>query len=268
MRLVNIGETATRIMDRHASSHEWMVWINHRLIAGDGAVGAREKADIADRLLAARAEPDRVKRFLAGFRSPWMYPAFFVPPFNHGKKLPTILGQRPGTHIFSANSHELEILRLLVLFAPDDPKVRDMAARTLDRLRTTCFGFKGCEKGECFDASLAALRFLAAATPGEREWMEGLIQKYHQHFHDKKRSWQIKWYYGLCLSELPEEMARYWLARYPDQWPRPENAPARHWKNDSALAPALAGILRRCPGHPPVAVPAREARLRLPLTYG
>jgi len=131
-----------------------------------------------------------------------MYPQYYIPPYNGGKKLQTVIPMSPKTHILSANAYELEILRLLALFAPDNPEVKEMVAKTLERLKNTCFGYQSCHVGECFHAGLIVLRFLAAAAPRETEWIKKQIDVYESHADDAKRHSGVNKYYLLCLSEL------------------------------------------------------------------
>jgi hypothetical protein len=59
------------------------------------------------------------QRFYIGVRYPGntdkngsgrMYPEYFIPPYNDGKKYQTLIPMSPKTHILSANSYELEII--------------------------------------------------------------------------------------------------------------------------------------------------------------
>ena len=197
------------------SPYELMVKTNHHLIKG-GALTDAQKRNVVSQLLAARTTPEQANRFYKGVKFSGnidskgrrMYPEFFIPPYNSGKKYKTIFGQMPKTHILSANMYELEILRLLILFEPGNPDICNMVTETLSRLKTTCFGNEHGGVGECYDASLIVLRFFAAAAPGETKWIEERIENYHKHFDEKHRVWQIKCYFWLCLSELPFENAK------------------------------------------------------------
>ncbi len=165
-------------------------------------VSEERRAEAVRVFLAARSTPDQARRFYRGVRYPGntggMYPAFYIPPYNGGRKLRTVTNQLPKTHILSANMYELEILRLLALFAPDDPDVRHMVKETLARLRKTCFAGHGCAVGECFDTSVAALRFLLAAAPEEREWIRSLRDGWHAHVDEHSRPRALKAYFELC----------------------------------------------------------------------
>jgi len=192
--------------------YEAMVSLNHRIIRyGAESVSAAEREEAVSLLLSARCDGDRRNRFYTAVRFPGnrdeqgrrLYPAFMIPPYNHGEKCRTILGQLPGTHILSANGYELEILRLLHLFAPEHPDVRDMNDKTIYRLRHTCFANEDDGAGECFDTNLIALRYLGTVAPALTGWMRDRIGVFHRHYGEKKRPWQTMWYYYLCLSELP-----------------------------------------------------------------
>ena len=143
-----------------------------------------------------------------------MYPVFFIPPYSDGGKYKTVLNQTPKTHIPASNMYELEILRLLCLLAPKDPGINTMTGKTLFRLKTTCFGYMDDGTGECFDTSLIVLRFLTAAAPNDKEWIQNRIDNYNRHFPDKKRPSYCLWYYRLCLSELPSDIAEPEISKY------------------------------------------------------
>jgi hypothetical protein len=157
------------------------------------------KAEAVKIFLAARSSPEQARRFHNGVRYPGntggMYPQFFIPPYNNGRKLRTVTGQLPKTHILSSNMYELEILRLLHQYAPDNPDVTYMVAATLTRLRKTCFAGHGCAVGECFDTSVVALKFLLVAAPRETEWIQSLRDGWHAHVNERKRPAALKKYF-------------------------------------------------------------------------
>ena len=191
--------------------YEVMIKANECLIKGD-SISDRQKQNIINMFLASISSNDVAQRFYQGVRYPnntdstgngKMYPLFFIPPYNNGKKYKTIMTVTPKTHILSANMYELEIIRLLHLFEPNNTTVHNMVCKTLERLKTTCYGNNYCGQGECFDASIVVLRFLSAAIPNEINWMKKQIDNFHLHFAKKHRHWGVLWYYWLCLSELP-----------------------------------------------------------------
>ncbi|MDE5591146.1 MAG: hypothetical protein K2J60_18730 [Acetatifactor sp.] len=103
-----------------------------------------------------------------------MYPNYYIPPFNGNKKLRLIQGYLPKTYILYANHYELEIIRLLSIFAPENRKVNELAENTLHRLKNTCFG-NSCTQGECLATGISVLRLLAVTRPDESEWIDKLL---------------------------------------------------------------------------------------------
>lgn len=197
------------------NTYELMIKTNHYLL-NDGVLTEKQKKIITQRFLAAVCDDKSAQRFYQGVKYPdntnaqgqQMYPVFYIPPYNNGKKYPTVTGQMPKTHLLSANAYELEILRLLYLLDPESPEVLPMMKQTLARLKTTCFGNDTCGTGECFDCSLIVLRFLATATPAETQWTKERIANYRHHFDEKQRPLRVRGYYWLCLSEIPIELAK------------------------------------------------------------
>lgn len=103
-----------------------------------------------------------------------MYPNYYIPPYNGNKKLRLIQGYLPKTNILYANHYELEIVRLLFLFAPENRKVNELAENTLLRLKNTCFG-NFCAQGECMATGISVLRFLIVTRPDDSEWINKLL---------------------------------------------------------------------------------------------
>ncbi len=235
--------------------HELMVKTNHYLIKG-GELTVGQKANIVGQFLAARSTSEQAKRFYRSVKYPnnidsdgrQMYPIFYMPPYNDGEKLKTIYNQMPKTHIFSANMYELEIMRLLCLLVPENPVVCDMSAQTLERLKTTCFGNMNDGLGECFDTSLVVLRFLAAAAPDDTAWMKSRIDNYNAYAGEKKRPWYALWYFWLCLSELPFEIAEPEILKYKGQmlpWLTTRSA-VMNSEHDINVHPVIICSLRNC----------------------
>lgn len=191
--------------------YELMIKTNQYLIEG-GELSPNQKDNITRQLLAARSSSEQAQSFYRGVKYPGnidntgrqMYPVFYIPPYNNGKKLQTVIPMSPKTHILAANSYELEIIRLLHLFAPEHAEVKRMVNETLMRLKTTCFGYRDCHVGECFHSALVTLRFLITVAPEETEWIKKLITLYKTHVGDTRRHSGVKRYYELCLTELPE----------------------------------------------------------------
>ena len=104
-----------------------------------------------------------------------VYPNYYLPPHNEGKKLRLVQGYLPKTNILYANHYEAEILRLLVKYAPDDETVKDMVYHTLERFDKTCFG-NSCTQGECITTGICVLRLLAAVQPVDKIWVNKLLE--------------------------------------------------------------------------------------------
>ena len=198
-----------------------MIKTNHHLIKG-GELTTSQKMNIVDKFLSGISDERIRESFLKGVKAPeyWvslgqsddsrcMYPMFYIPPYNNGKKFQTVIPMSPKTHILSSNSYELEIIRLLYLFAPDNYTVKNMADKTIERLKTTCFGYHDCHVGECFHSGLIVLRFIATVLPNDIEWIDKLIVFYNKYKNETYRHSGTYWYYLLCLSEIPIEIAEH-----------------------------------------------------------
>ena len=235
------------------TAYELMIKTNHYLIKG-GELSDKQKSNIMGQLLSAKTKTMQAKRFYNGVKLPnnidncgrRMYPEYFIPPYNEGKKLKTLFNQTPKTHILSANMYELEILRLLYLLAPLNSDVKQMVTITLERLKSTCFGYGDDGVGECFDTSLVVLRFLATVSPDDTIWIESRITNYNKHVNEKKRPWYSIWYYWLCLSELQFETAKPEIDQYKDEmvnWLKNKNC-VMNSEQDKTIHPVLFCILR------------------------
>ena len=104
-----------------------------------------------------------------------IYPNYYLPPHNEGKKLRLVQGYLPKTNILYANHYEAEILRLLVKFAPDNETVTDMVYHTLERFGKTCFG-NSCTQGECITTGICVLRLLVGVQPMDEIWVNKLLE--------------------------------------------------------------------------------------------
>jgi len=198
--------------------YELMIKTNHYLIK-NGKLTDRQKTNIVGQLLAAKSNETQLQSFRKGVNAPEylrsqnqsgderiMYPLFYVPPYNNGVKLQTVLPMSPKTHILAANSYELEILRLLYLFAPNNEQIKDMITQSLKRLKTTCFANHDCHHGECFHSAIISLRFISAVSE-DIEWMLKLVKFFNKYNGESKRHSNVIRYFWLCLSELPIEIA-------------------------------------------------------------
>ncbi|MEA4831227.1 MAG: hypothetical protein VB118_01260 [Oscillospiraceae bacterium] len=149
------------------TAYELMIKTNHFLIKG-GELTEPQKQNIVRQLIAAQSNEQMKQSFYNGVKysnncdkdgGGHMYPIYFIPPYNDGKKYQTVIPMSPKTHILSANAYELEIIRLLWLFAPYDDDVNNMVNRSIERLKTTCYS-NYCVQGECYHTALPVLRFL------------------------------------------------------------------------------------------------------------
>jgi hypothetical protein len=238
------------------TAHELMVRTNHYIIKG-GELTDAHKANITNQLLAAKSTPEQARRRFPKItgNERQMYPFLYVLPYNGGVKLNTIFNQQPQTQILSMNMYELEIIRLLYLFTPENLEIQDMVGQTLDRLKKTCFGNHGCATGECFDAGLVTLRFLAAAVPNDTRWIANQISTYNNNIAEKKRSryygrqysLYYMWYYWLCLSELPFEIAQPEILRHNDEMlPLVDKDMAAKSKEDEIFNAVRLSALKNC----------------------
>lgn len=232
--------------------YELMIKTNKYLISG-GKLNENQKKNIVTQFIGAVSSKDATSRFYRYVRFPGnvdaigrrMYPIFYIPP--SGRKLKTLLTQTPKTHILSANMYELEILRLLAVLAPGNRTVASMLDETKDRLKTTCFGYEDDGVGECFDTSLVVLRFLASAFPEELDWIKSRIDVFHSHFGEKRRIWCIKWYYWLCLSEIPEILALPEIMLFRDELlSQITRSAVMNSDNDKDTHPMLFHVVRNC----------------------
>jgi len=228
-----------------------MIKTNHHLIKG-GELTEAQKANIVRRFLAARSDEHTKQSFYKGVKAESsderkMYPMFYIPPYNDGKKLQTVLPMSPKTHILAANSYELEIIRLLYMFAPNDPSVEDMANKTLTRLKTTCFGYQDCHVGECFHSALITLRFLTAVS-NDNDWIKKLINFFNKYNGETYRHGNTVWYFWMCLSELPYDAAEPELLKYKNEfYTRLKNKSAvMNSEGDKIHQPVLYCVLRNC----------------------
>lgn len=151
--------------------------INRRILCGQELSG-REKDNAVSLFLGNIRDREAIRQYKKRMRvqpdTDCIYPLYYLPPCPDNKKLRLVQGFLPKTHLLYANHYELEILRLLSLFAPENEKVKEMVAATTERLSHTCFGH-ACTQGECMATGICVLRFLAAAQPREASWMSQLV---------------------------------------------------------------------------------------------
>lgn len=145
---------------------------NKRMVMND-MISDNEKETIVSDLL-SEVNPDEIISNLKKHPYTSKDPYFYLPPHNNGKKLRLIQGYLPKTNILYNNHYELEILRLLAMYAPNnDTRTSVMINATLERLQNTCFG-KSCTQGECFSTGISVLRLLSVLKT-EPEWSNNLL---------------------------------------------------------------------------------------------
>lgn len=200
--------------------HELTCSINSKIIRKENF--ENEEIDtFVNAFLQNVSSDNAVQRFHQGVRAPedgrQMYPLFYIPPYNDGKKLHTLNGILPKTHIYAANSYELEILKILKEFCKNNSIVENMLNKTKERLKITCFG-NYCSVGECFEASLVGLRFLSTVFPDEKDWIQMLLTKIksdiNQKLSEKSHSSSLYYYYWLVLDELAIDISLPEIRKY------------------------------------------------------
>ena len=183
------------------TAYELMIKTNQYLIRG-GELTDAHKANIVHKLRANRITDGRVKTF-----DDYAYPKFYIPPYNNGKKLQTIIPMSPKSYIIADNAYEFEILRLLHMFTQPNDEVSNMIEVTLKRLKQTCFGYQSCAYADCFEAGLTVLRFLSFAATNDRAWIHKQLDVYNNHFDDRRCHSGVQRYYWLILSDMPFDIA-------------------------------------------------------------
>ena len=154
-----------------------LVELNRKEIFGEGISDVEKKHAVSIFLNEICSREDILcykKRMRVDGESDNIYPNYYIPPYNRNKKFRLIQGYLPKTNILYANHYELEILRLLYMYAPSNETVLEMGQNTLQRLRNTCFG-NACAQGECLATGISVLRFLAITRPDDAEWIDRLI---------------------------------------------------------------------------------------------
>lgn len=151
--------------------------INRKEIFGE-EIPDSEKEQAVDTFLNGICDREVIlqykKRMRVNVETDNMYPNYYIPPYNGNRKLRLIQGYLPKTNILYANHYELELIRLLYLFAPDNQVVGEMVQKTLLRLKGSCFG-NLCTQGECLATGISVLRFLAVTQPENLERINRLL---------------------------------------------------------------------------------------------
>jgi hypothetical protein len=178
-----------------------MIKTNHHLIRG-GELTDAQKANIAQQFLTTRVEVGSVPGLYNGVMFHYA-PSYFIPP---AKKLKTVIPMGTQTEQVSANAYELEIIRLLHKFTPNDD-ISQMIEFTKERLKKNCFGYKDCFYCECFHASIVVQRFISSVSPTDTQWINKQISGYNKHFNDRRWHSGVQRYYWLSLYDMPYDIA-------------------------------------------------------------
>ena len=157
--------------------YKMLMEINRKQVCGE-VMPDVEKKDAVAAFLNGVCDKEELlkykKRMRVNAETDNTYPYFYIPPYNGSKKLRLVQGYLPKTNILYANHYELEIIRLLYMFAPENETVCDMVKTTLQRLKETCFG-NSCTQGECLATGISVLRFLAVICPDDSGWIDKLL---------------------------------------------------------------------------------------------
>lgn len=151
--------------------------INKKIIFGEEILYTEKKDTVSALLNGIDCREDILKykkRMGVSSDTYDMYPNYYIPPYDGNRKQRLIQGFLPKTNILYANHYELEIIRLLYMFDPENERVGEMVRKTRQRLKNTCFG-NFCTKGECKAAGISILRFLAVTQPNDLPWIEKLL---------------------------------------------------------------------------------------------
>lgn len=151
--------------------------MNRKTVFGE-EISDSEKKEAVSVLLNGICDKEEVskykKRMKVRAETDNIYPNYYIPPYNGSKKLRLVQGYLPKTNILYANHYELEIIRLLYMFVPQNQLVDEMARNTLQRLKGSCFG-NSCTQGECLATGISVLRFLAVVQPDNTQWIDKLL---------------------------------------------------------------------------------------------
>ena len=196
--------------------YESICSVNQRMILGED-VGEEEKQRLIDAVLSGLDLAHLVsgEKYATATVSQAMYPDILVLQERPGK-LRLFTGELPRTKILLGNAHELEIARLLALWARGQDKVETILDLIERRLNRTCFGFF-CNKGEGPGTSAAVLRFWAAYRPQDVERQRTIMAGFKP-YRDGNGFWRkgltVPEFYLLsafpeCVYEVVEEELQY-----------------------------------------------------------
>ncbi len=177
LRPVGGGRTIAAGKKVHMEKYKILMETNRKMIFAE-EISDIDKTQIVSTFLNGICSKGDIIRYKRRMRvdteTDSIYPYYYIPPYNGNKKLRLVQGYLPKTNILYANHYELEIIRLLSMFAPENRTVDEMADNTLHRLKNTCFG-NSCIQGECLATGISVLRFLSVTRPYDLEWIDKLL---------------------------------------------------------------------------------------------
>jgi hypothetical protein len=180
--------------------------VNARLIMGE-TVGEDERRAIVDKICSSRDLRGFISISTKEFGAPEtpgrsaMYPTVFIPSAEErAGRLRLITGELPRTKLLSDNAYELEIMRLLSLWARGHQAVEAILEVAEARTRGAPFS-SFCAKGECPGVSVAFLRFWIAYRPNDLAKQREIIRQMRP-FSRTHDSGQGSWVRGLKVPKF------------------------------------------------------------------
>lgn len=161
----------------YLEKYKILMELNRKIILGE-KISDVEKREAVSVFLNGICDKEDIlkykKRMRVNVETDNIYPNYYIPPYDGSKKFRLIQGYLPKTNILYANHYELEIIRLLYIFVPENETVNEMVKNTLQRLKRACFE-NSCTQGECLITGISALRFLAVTCPDDTERIDRLL---------------------------------------------------------------------------------------------
>ena len=193
-------------MEDLAMLYDLLCSVNTRLIMGE-ILSEDEKRAIVDRIRSSRDLRGFVSVSTKTFSAPEtpgrsaMYPTVFIPSAEErAGKLRLITGELPKTRLLSDNAYELEIMRLLSLWARGQQAVEAILEIAEARTRRAPFS-SFCTKGERPGVSVAFLRFWTAYRPNDLEKQREIVHQMRP-FSQAYDSGQGSWVGGLNVPKF------------------------------------------------------------------
>jgi len=145
--------------------------------------------------------------------------AFFLnESLSLSQGIKTFNGYKPRTMIFLSNYCELELMRGMFLFDPYNYKLISSIDKTIERIKTTCFG-RFCPTGECINISMVCLRFISSVAFNEKKWINMYIEEIAKEIkaNPKRITLREKIYYFNILYEINNDKSKELLCDFHDE---------------------------------------------------